>query len=554
MNKKLPENLPRPRAASGESRRKHADEHAASALRPFRTPVYRAIWIATVIANIGTWIYNAAAGWLMTTLDASPLMVSLVQVAASLPMFLFALPAGALADIIDRRRFIVTLEILIAILSAIFASFVTLGRATPELLLIFMFLLSALSALEAPAWQAIVPELVSRDDLPSAVAANSVGVNISRAIGPALAGLIIVTWGIAAPFWIDSVSNFGVIGVFLWWRSRQQHPQPARAERFMSAIATGFRYARHDAPLRATLARSVAFFLFASAYWALLPLVAREQLAGGPELYGVLLASIGGGAVGAAFVLPKLKAWLGLNRLVAAAEVGTAASLVAFGMAQEALMAVAAGVLAGACWIGAVANLNISAQVALPNWVRGRGLAMYVTVFFGSMTLGSIIWGELADATDLRITLIAAATGAVLAAGLTWHCKLQTGAALDLTPSMHWPEPVMITAVEDDEGPVMVTLEYRVLPGHREAFLAALNRQADERRRDGAYAWGIFQDTAHEGRFLETFLLESWSEHLRQHRRVTKADRVLEEAVRRHVSHPPIVTHFIAARPAKDQL
>ena len=523
---------------------------AASALRPFRNPVYRAIWIATVVANIGSWIYNAAAGWLMTSLDASPLMVSLVQVAASLPMFLFALPAGALADIIDRRRFIVTLEILVTILSAIFATLVTLGWATPALLLLFMFLLSSLSALEAPAWQAIVPELVSHDDLPSAVAANSVGVNISRAIGPALAGVIIVTWGIAAPFWIDAVSNFGVIGVFLWWRS-EQRIRSAPAERFASAIAAGFRYARYNAHLRATLARSVGFFLFASAYWALLPLIAREQLAGGPELYGALLASIGAGAVGAAFVLPVLKAWLGANGLVAASEVGTAASLVGFGLADEPLMAVAACVLAGMCWIGAVANLNISAQVALPNWVRGRGLALYVTAFFGSMTLGSVAWGELANALDLRTSLLVAAAGALLAVGLTWRWKLQTGATLDLTPSMHWPEPVMVAAVDDDEGPVMVTLEYELLPGHREAFLSDLEKQSGERRRDGAYAWGVFEDTAREGRFLETFLVESWNEHLRQHRRVTNADRALEDAVRQHTRHPPIITHLIAARPEK---
>jgi hypothetical protein len=226
---------------------------------------------------------------------------------------------------------------------------------------------------------------------------------------------------------------------------------------------------------------------------------------------------------------------LGPDGLVAAGEVGTALSLVGFGLAHGPLLAMAASVLAGACWIGVVANLNISAQVALPNWVRGRGLALYVTVFFGSMTLGSAAWGALANATDLRTALLAAAAGALLAAGLTWQWKLQTGATLDLTPSMHWPEPVVTTAVEDDEGPVMVTLEYQLLPGHREAFLTALGRQSGERRRDGAYAWGVFEDIAHEERFIETFLVDSWNEHLRQHRRVTKADRALEETMRQHV-------------------
>jgi MFS family permease len=536
-------------AARQSNQRQSAENTALSPLQPFRNHVYRAVWLATVVANTGGWIYNAAAGWLMTSLDARPLMVSLVQVAASLPLFLLALPAGALADLIDRRRFIVRLELAVFLLSAIFAWIVTVGAATPVLLLLFMFVLSSLSALEAPAWQAIVPELVSREDLPSAVAANSVGVNISRAVGPALAGVIIATWGIAAPFWIDAVSNFGVIGVFLWWRPKLMRTDSAPGEKFMSAIATGFRYARHSAPLRATLARSVGFFLFASAYWALLPLVAREQLAGGPELYGALLASIGAGAVGAAFVIPKLKAYLGPNGLVVAGEIGTSMSLVGFGLAQDAVLAVVASVLAGMCWIGSVANLNVSAQVALPNWVRGRGLAMYITVFFGSMTLGSAVWGELAGATDLRTAFLVAAAGAIAAAGLTMHWKLQTGAALDLTPSMHWPEPVIAARVENDEGPVMVTLEYHVIPGHREAFLTAVGKGSGERRRDGAYAWGIFEDTAHEGRFVETFLVDSWSEHLRQHRRVTKADRARKEAVQQYVRRPPIVTHFIAARP-----
>ncbi len=281
---------------------------------PFRHRVYRWLWLATVVANTGTWMYNAAAGWLMTSLSPSPLLVSLVQVANSLPMFLFALPAGALADIIDKRRFILALEILIAVVSAVFALLVSLDLVTPGTLLVFMFLVAFFAALEAPAWQAIVPQLVPKRDLGSAIAANSVGVNISRAIGPALAGVIITAVGIAAPFWLNAVSNVGVIGVFWWWRSRQTPPRSLPAERVTSAIRTGYRYVRNNRHMRATLARAVGFFLFASAYWALLPLVARIQLNGGPQLYGILLAAIGIGAILGAFVLPKLKATIGRER------------------------------------------------------------------------------------------------------------------------------------------------------------------------------------------------------------------------------------------------
>jgi MFS family permease len=493
-------------------------------------------------------MYSAAAGWLMTSLSPSPLLVSFVQVATSLPMFLFALPAGALADIFDKRRFILGLEILTVGVSALFAALVSANLVSPETLLLFMFLIGALAALEAPAWQAIVPQLVPKQDLGAAIAANSVGINISRAVGPAIAGVLIAGFGIAAPFWLDAVSNFGVIAVFLLWRSQQAAPtRSLPAERVVTAIRVGFRHARNNRHLRSTLFRSIGFFLFASAYWALLPLVARVQIGGGPQLYGVLLGAIGAGAVSGAFVLPKIKARLGANGLVAAGEIGTAVSLLLFGLSREPIMAVAASLIAGICWIAVLANLNVSAQVALPDWVRGRGLAMYVMVFFGTITLGSALWGEVAVYAGLPVTHFIAATGALAAVPLTAHWKLQTAAGLDLTPSMHWPEPVVVENVENDAGPVMVTVEYRIDPKHREEFLNAIEKQAHERKRDGAYAWGIFQDTADAGRFVETFFLESWIEHLRQHQRVTNADRVLEQRLMGLLLEPSRVTHLIAA-------
>ncbi len=527
------------------------ETHPTPFWSPFRGRVFRLLWAATVVSNIGGWMYNAAAGWLMTSLDSDPLMVALVQAAASLPMFLFALPAGALADIIDKRRFILTLEALVTLVSVVFAGLISAELVTAGTLLLFMFVSSTLTALEAPAWQSIVPQLVPKEDLAAAVAANSVGVNISRAVGPALAGVIIAGFGIAAPFWLDAFSNGGVIAVLLWWQTSRGHLRTLPAERFKSAIRTGIRYARNDRRLRATLLRSVGFFLFASAYWALLPLVARNQIAGGPTLYGGLLAAIGCGAVGCAFILPRLKTTIDANGLVTLGEAGTAITLLLFGLAREPIMAVGASLIAGMSWIAVVANLNVSAQVALPDWVRGRGLAMYVTVFFGTMTIGSVLWGEMAGLTGLPVTHFIAAAGALLAIPLTQHWKLQTSTGIDLSPSMHWPEPIVADAVENDAGPVMVTVEYRIDPNSREAFLAALDELARERKRDGAYAWGVFQNTADEGRFLETFLLDSWLEHLRQHKRVTNADRVLEDHVRRFLEAKPIVTHLIAAESAR---
>jgi hypothetical protein len=294
--------------------------------------------------------------------------------------------------------------------------------------------------------------------------------------------------------------------------------------------------------------RAAGFFLFASAYWALLPLVAREQIGGGPDLYGVLLGAIGAGAVAGAFLLPWLKGKLGADRLMALGALGQALAMVLYGLAREPVVALGASVIAGASWIGALATLSVSAQVALPDWVRARGLALYTTVFFGCLTLGSAAWGEVAVLVGLANAHFIAAAGAVAATALTWRWKLQTGARLDLSPSMHWPAPLTAQPIERDRGPVLVTVEYRIDAHDREPFLEALAKLEHQRRRDGAYAWGVFEDAAHPGRMVETFLIESWMEHLRQHERVTKADRLLQEELRRFDrSGSPKVTHFIAA-------
>jgi MFS family permease len=523
-------------------------QEPSSPWAPFRHASFNVMWSATVVANVGTWMYNAGSGWLMTSLDPDPLIVSFVQVATTLPIFLLALPAGALADVVDRRRFLIAIEIATTAVSALFATFVWLDVVTPLTLLLFTFLIGAGGALTAPAWQAIVPQLVPRRDLAPAVAANSVGFNISRAIGPALGGAIIAGFGIAAPFWLDAISNLGVIGALWWWRSPQKRGPSLPAERFGNAIVAGIRYARHNRHLRATLVRALGFFLFGSAYWALLPLVARSQIAGGPELYGILLGAIGAGAVGGAFFLPWLKAMLGADRLVMAGTLGTAAALILFAVARDTVTGLTASLIAGVSWIGVLASLNVSAQVALPEWVRGRGLALYMTVFFGALTLGSAVWGKVAGVVGLSFAHFIAAAGALVVIPLTWRWKLQTGAGVDLTPSMHWPAPITTREIEHDRGPVLVTIEYRIDSKDRDAFLIALGKLARERRRDGAYAWRVFEDIAEEGRFVETFLVDSWVEHLRQHERVTQADRELQELVNRfQIDGAPKVTHLIAA-------
>jgi len=513
----------------------------------FRHKAFAVVWTGTLIANIGTWMYTAASGWMMTSLSPDPLMVALVQVASSLPIFLFAIPAGVLADIVDKRKFLIIAEAVSTVVAAGFAALVWRGLVTPAVLLLFTMLIGAMAAVTAPAWQAIVPLLVPRRDLRSAIAADAVAINASRAVGPGLGGATTAAFGIAAPFWINAVSNLAVIVALVWWRPPQRTPATLPPETFGPAIRSGLRHVAHNRFLRATLVRAVAFFLFGCAYWAVLPTLARQQIAGGPEVYGVLLGGIGTGAIVGAMALPWLNARLSADRLTMAGTAGTAVAMILFGLARGLPVAIVASLVAGISWISVLSSLNVSAQVAIPEWVRARGLAVFVTAMYGAIALGSVAWGKVASAMGLPTTLFLAATGALVAMPLTRRWKLQLGALADLTPSLHWAPPVLARKVQRDAGPVLVTVQYVVAPNDRFAFVEALRELSRERRRDGAYQWGVFEDTAESGRFLETFLTETWEAHLRQHGRVTHFDRALEAAVDRLLTEPPKISHLVSA-------
>jgi MFS family permease len=523
-------------------------EPAHSAWGPFGHAAFSAIWIASLVMNIGNAMFDTSSAWLMTSLNADPIVVARVQVAASLPVFLFTLPAGAIADIIDSKRFLIGAQLATIALIVVFGLLVSLSLASPATLLLTTFLLSALIALTGPAWLSIAPLLVNRSELDGAIAANGVGYNISRAVGPAIAGLVIVGFGIAAPFWIDGAGYLVVVATLLWWRAPRRSAESLPAERLTSAVRTGLRYAANNRHLRATVIRAVAFAPFASAYWALLPLVARHQMVQGPELYGVMVAALGVGATAGSFALNWLKAKIGPDRVVAVGTLATVFALVLFGLAHKPFIALSACVVAGASWTVVVTSLYVSAQVALPDWVRGRGLAILLAAIFGAMTIGSAVWGHVAGVEGLSIAHFIAAAGALLAIPLTWRWKLQTAVGIDLSPSMHWRAPVVAKQINNNQGPVLVTVEYRVDSQHRAEFVAALDELGHERKRDGAFAWGVFEDVADTGRFVETFLIESWLELMYQHERVTNADRVREDQIRRLLTESPKVTHLIASR------
>ena len=487
-------------------------------------------------------MFDTASGWLITSLDANPITVSLVQVAVSLPLFLFTLPSGALADVIDSRRLLIAVEVAILAVSVVFAGLVSLNLATPSLLLATTFLLGVGGALTSPAWGATIPMLVPKQDLDSATAANGVAFNIGRAAGPALGGLVIAALGIAIPFWVFASSNVGIIAALIWWRSPRKGAQSLPAERLASAVRAGVRHAANNPYLGATLVRVLAFFPFASAYLALLPLLARHLMSEGPQLYGILLAAIGVGTVGGSLIIRWLKDELGPDRLVAAGSLGAAFALVLFGLAHDPITAVSACLLGGASWTVVLTKLYVSAQVALPDWARGRGLAVFLTFIFGATTAGSAVWGKLSAMEGLPIAYFVAAAGLVLAIPMTWRWKLQTGVGIDFSPAMHWRAPIVARKVENNQGPVVAVVEYRVDANDRAEFLSAVDELGHARKRDGAYAWGVYEDVADGGRFIETFSIESWLEVLHQRERATNADEMLRSRVRQLLKEAPRIT------------
>lgn len=515
-----------------------------SAWAPFRIPVYRALWIATLASNIGTWMHDIGAGWLMTSLSPSPVMVALVQTATTLPVFLLALPAGALADIVDRRRYLITTQVFMTIVASCLALIALTGGMTPWLLVGLTFAMGMGAAMMMPAWAAIVPELVPRAELPSAIALNSMGINVARAIGPAIAGVIVSMAGSGAVFALNALSFVGVIAVLIYWKREHQYSE-LPAERLIGAMRAGLRFTRHSTELQAAVVRGLGFFLFASASWALLPLVARQLPDGGPQTFGILVASVGVGAVLGALVLPPLREKMSRDVLVAGATLVYALCLWALASLSKLWLLSLVMAVSGMAWITVLSSLQVAAQMALPSWVRSRGLAVFMSIFMGSMALGSLFWGKLAELNSIGFSLTFAAVGAAIATLLSWRWKIGGAETLDLTPSMHWPSPPMVDV--QDRGPVLVTIEYDVQAERVSEFLLLIRKLGKLRRRDGAFIWGIYEDTEHAGRFIETFNDESWLSHLRQHERVTVESRSLQESIQTCLApnSKPIVKHFL---------
>ena len=526
----------------------HHASTTASVWRPLRGRTFRDLLIADIFSDVGTFMQSVGAAWLMVSLKAGPMYVALTQTASALPFFLFALLAGALGDICDRRKLILFTEIWMASVAIVLAALVITGFISPWLLLALTFALSAGDAFETPTWRAVLPELVAKEDFEAASALNGIEFNLARATGPGLAGVLIASFGVGAAFVVNAMSFVGVIFVVARWK-RPHRKQTAPTEKVIGATIAALRYVRYSKSVRSLIIRSGAVMFFASALLALLPSVAHN-VSKSPIAFGLLLGCFGTGAVLGAFVLQKARARWSTETVASGGVIIVGVATLATGFFRELPTLSAVMLVGGAAWITFISLVSALVQKLAPDWVRARVLAVFMLVFQGGVAAGSAVWGTIGEHSGIPTSLLWAGLGAIAtsALGLIWRLPDTT---VDVAPWNHWRMPVIPDGLElaPESGPVLVTVEYVVNHEHASDFLKAMRRYARVRRRDGASRWGIYRDTEHPDLYLETFIVHSWAEHLRQHERFTRADHALEERISSYTLKEPKVRHLIYATP-----
>jgi MFS family permease len=520
---------------------------AAPALAPLQGRTFRMLWLAWLAANLTMWMNDVAAAWLMTQLTTSPVMVALVQTASTLPVFLLGLPSGALADIVDRRRYFAGTQLWVSINALVLAALSLADALSANLLLALTFVNGVGLAMRWPVFAAIVPEIVDRKQLSPAIALNGIAMNLSRVIGPVLAGAMLAAVNEAFVFVLNAVLAGVAFALILTWRT-QPKTSTLPGERFLGAMRVGFNYARQSPRLRLILLRIFLFFLQSTALMALLPLVAKDMHGGGPGTFTVMLACLGGGAVFAALYFPRWRARWSRDQFVTAGTLLHAALSVLVVYVHTLWIALPAMALVGMAWISVANSLTVSAQAALPDWVRARGMSIYQMALMAGASAGSLLWGQVASWSNVPASVAAAAAVGVLMLLVLRKRSLESHADPDFSPApiVNQPEPAIDVA--NDDGPVMVTVEYLIDPTRAAAFTQAMQRTRRARLRQGALSWGLFRDAAQPGRFIEYFVDENFIEHQRRLERFTAFDAGLrEERMAFHLGEVPLkVKRYIA--------
>lgn len=524
-----------------------ASSTTVSTWAPLRNGLFRALWIAVLVSNIASWMQTVGAQWLLVSQPHASILVALVQTVDYLPDMLFGLVGGVLADTFDRRRLLMAVQAFLVVAGATLAALTFAGQMPPALLLTFTFLIGSGSVLTLPAYQSLVPDLVPRSQLHSASALASISVNLARAVGPAIAGVMIArAGGVGAVFALNAAMYLLFLVVLIAWRP-PVNATPMVRERFISALRAGSRYVRYAPVVRRILLRSTLFLVPASALWSLLPLIANQRLAQGADGYGLLLGALGVGAIAGAFILPRVRARLSINALMAASGIVYAAVLATVVLISNAVVILIVLLPAGVAWMAVLSTINAELQLFLPSWVRARGLSVYQMVLFGAQGFGALAWGVIATPAGLMPTFLIAA--ALMLAGVAtmraWPLLDTSG--MDRSSVQYWREPSLAIEAGPEDGPVVVKSVYTVAPEKEEPFLRAMARVRLSRLRTGATQWGLFRDGETPHQFVELFVVSSWEEHMRQHAdRLTGADQQYEEEAQSFSDPAEETSHLIA--------
>jgi len=515
-----------------------------SAFGPLRAPVFRMLWFTWLAANTTMWMNDVASAWLMTTIAPSPLWVALVQSASTLPVFLLGLPSGALADTLDRRRYFMATQFWVAGVATLLCGVILLDRLTAPLLLALTFANGIGLAMRWPVFAAIIPEIVPRPQLAQALALNGVAMNASRIIGPLVAGALIASVGTAYVFVLNAtLSILAGITIMRWRRVHQE--SPLGREPLASAMRVGVQYVWQSGRLRAVLVRIALFFLHSTALLALLPLVARSLPGGDAGTFTVLLAAMGAGAIAAALLMPQIRSRLPLQpRVLVGTAMQSAAALVVV-FAPNIWVAVPGMVVGGAAWITVANSLTVAAQMALPDWVRARGMSIYQMALMGSTAAGAALWGQVATWSSIHHALAIAAVTSVVSMLIAQRVVVDRGTEEDHTPSRVLKVPEM--EAPPRAGRIQVRVEYQIDPARAAEFLALMQESRRSRLRQGALDWQLLHDLYEPGRYVEQIIDASWTEHLRRFDRISADDVALRD--RRLAFHigeePPRVSRYL---------
>lgn len=502
-----------------------------SALAPFRIGIFRAVWSANLVSSFGGLIQGVGAAWMMTSIATSSYQVALVQASTTLPIMLFALVAGAIADGFNRRHVMLVAQVFMLVVSVLLTVFTWFDLITPWTLLAFTFLIDSGTALNSPSWQASVGDMVPRHKVPAAIALNSMGFNITRSVGPAIGGIIVAAFGPAAAFAANAVSYVALIGVLARWKPQMPAATLPR-ESLGAAMGAGLRYVAMSPNIGKVLARAAAFGFTAGSVLALLPLVARDLVQGGALTFGIMLGAFGVGAVAGALISVRLRQMLSSETMVRAAFAGFALCAFNAALSHHAWQTALGLALGGACWVLALSHFNVTVQMSTPRWVVGRVLSIYQTATFGGIALGSWIWGIVADVHGADVALIASAVAMLAGGAIGFFLPLPQQAPLNLDPLNRWTEPMLAMDLKPRSGPIAISIEYTIREEDVPEFLAVMRERGRIRRRDGARNWTLARDLENPELWIESYHTATWLDYIRHNSRATHADAVIGERIR----------------------